>query len=48
MKFDKKKIAAILAAVLSILGALKLFVDDLPESVPEAPSAPVSAPDAGL
>lgn len=48
MKFDKKKIAAILAAILSILTALKLFVDDLPESAPEAPSAPVLSPDAGL
>lgn len=48
MKFDKKKIAAILAAVVALIAVAQQVLDALPEGAPE-PSAPAPVvADAGV
>jgi hypothetical protein len=46
MKFNKKSIAAVVAALLALLGTIKTVLDALPESSAPVPAS--SAADAGV
>jgi hypothetical protein len=47
VKFNKKALTALVAALLSLLGAAKLFLDSLPDAPGPAAPSELSSPDAG-